>query len=77
MAFLPAPTGIAALQALVEAAHDGVLERVHGGHVDAAEGAEHADGVAVRTVSATSAECSSALVGMQPRCRMVPPSVAP
>ena len=29
-----------------------------------------------RIVSATSAECSSALVGMQPRCRQVPPTLS-
>ena len=29
-----------------------------------------------RAESATSAACSSALVGMQPRCRQVPPSLS-
>ncbi len=29
-----------------------------------------------RAASATSAACSSALVGMQPRCRQVPPSLS-
>src|ERR1035441_8855727 len=32
--------------------------------------------VAPRALSATSAACSRALVGMQPRCRQVPPSLS-
>ena len=64
-------------QALVEPGDDPVLVGVDAGHVDAVEGrcARRTLGPSLAS-SATSAACSSALVGMQPRCRQVPPTLS-
>ena len=66
-----------ALQALVQPADDAVAVGVHAGQVDALERGADAELLATpRVWSATSAACRSALVGMQPRCRQVPPSLS-
>ena len=65
------------LQALVEPGDHAVLVGVDAGHVDRLEGRLARRTVSPsRAVSATSAACSSALVGMHPTCRQVPPSLS-